>query len=158
MELESLYEQIILDHYRLRFGRGLREPFTAQAHHVNPSCGDEITLRVRLGEGPDPVLEDISYSADGCCSISQASMSVLAEQVTGEPLSAWRRRHEAFLEMMRGRGAVQPDEDVLGDAVAFAGVARLSNRVKCALLGWMALQDAIGQSLAAAASAEGNGS
>lgn len=148
MQLESMYQEIILDHYRNPHGKGLREPFSAQVHHVNPTCGDEITLRVALTDGPDPVICDVSYDGSGC-SISQASVSVLAELATGERLSELRTQHEAFLELMHGRGTVQPDEDVLGDAVAFAGVAQYPARVKCALLGWMALQDAIGRSLAA---------
>ncbi len=148
MQLEALYQEIILDHYRHPVGKGLREPFDAEVHHVNPTCGDEITLRVRLGDGPDPVLLDVGYDGQGC-SISQASVSVLAEMVTGQPLSQVRAEHEAFLRLMHGRGSVQPDEDVLGDAVAFAGVAQYPARVKCALLGWMALQDAMGRALAA---------
>lgn len=147
MQLESLYQEIILDHYRNPVGKGLREPCTAEVHHVNPTCGDEITLRVQLGSGPDPVIEDVSYDGQGC-SISQASVSVLHELVVGEPLSVERKQHQAFLELMHGRGTVEPDEELLGDAVAFAGVAQYPARVKCALLGWMALEDAIGQSLA----------
>ncbi len=151
-----MYQEIILDHYRRPHGKGLREPFSAQVHHVNPTCGDEITLRVALGDGPDPVLRDISYDGSGC-SISQASVSVLAELATQEPLSALQRQHDAFLELLHGRGSVEPDEELLGDAVAFAGVAQYPARVKCALLGWMALQDAIAQSLAAPVKGEGSG-
>lgn len=154
MQLDSLYGEIILDHYRNPYGKGLREPYAAEVHHVNPTCGDELTLRVRLGHGPDPVLADVSYDGQGC-SISQASASVLAELVTGKPLSAVRPLHEAFLELMHGRGQVEPDEELLGDAVAFAGVARYPARVKCALLGWMALQDAIAGALAQPATVEG---
>jgi nitrogen fixation NifU-like protein len=143
-----MYQEIILDHYRHPHGKGLREPYSSEVHHINPTCGDEITLRVALGDGPDPVLLDVSYDGAGC-SISQASVSVLAELATGERLSQLRPQHEAFLELMHGRGTVEPDEDVLGDAVAFAGVAKYPARVKCALLGWMALQDAIARSLMA---------
>jgi len=156
VHLEDMYQEIILDHYRRPIGKGLREPFTAQVHHVNPTCGDEITLRVALSDGADPLLADISYEGIGC-SISQASISVLAELATGEPLSRLREQHEAFLALMHGRGNVVPDEDVLGDAVAFAGVAQYPARVKCALLGWMAVQDAVARSLAAPVD-EGNGS
>lgn len=156
MQLESMYQEIILDHYRNPVGKGLREPYAAEVHHVNPTCGDEITLRLRLGDGADPAIEDISYDGQGC-SISQASVSVLAELATGEPLSEMRRQHEAFLELMHGRGQVEPDEEVLGDAVAFAGVAQYPARVKCALLGWMALQDAVAKALQAPVAAEGSG-
>jgi len=149
-----MYQEIILDHYRNPYGKGLREPFGAQVHHVNPTCGDEITLRVALSDGPDPVIEDISYDGVGC-SISQASVSVLAELATGKRLSDLRPVHEAFLELMHGRGAVVPQEEVLGDAVAFAGVAQFPARVKCALLGWMALQDAIARCLQAPVEGDG---
>ena len=148
MQLESMYQEIILDHYRRPVGRGLREPFGAQVHHVNPTCGDEITLRVALGEGADPVIEDVSFEGVGC-SISQASISVLHELAVGERLSQWQAQQEGFLAMMHGRGRVEPDEELLGDAVAFAGVAQYPARVKCALLGWMALQDAVGRALGA---------
>jgi nitrogen fixation NifU-like protein len=148
MQLDALYQEIILDHYRNPHGKGLREPFDSEVHHVNPTCGDEITLRVALGEGSDPVVSDISYDGSGC-SISQASVSVLAELATGERLSELQQQHEAFLALMHGRGTVEPDEELLGDAVAFAGVAQYPARVKCALLGWMAVQDAIAHSLAA---------
>ncbi|HET8661582.1 MAG TPA: SUF system NifU family Fe-S cluster assembly protein [Micromonosporaceae bacterium] len=138
MQLDNLYQEIILDHYKHPHGRGLREPFQAQAHHVNPTCGDEVTVRVRLGGS---TVEDISYDGIGCA-ISQASASVLHEQCSGRPLAQALRVHEAFAEMVGGRGEVKADEAVLGDGVAFAGVARYPARVKCALLPWMAFKDA----------------
>lgn len=139
MNLDQLYQEIILDHYKRPRGRGLREPYGGEAHHVNPTCGDEITLRVRLaGEK----IEDISYQGMGC-SISQASASVLYELVTGQDLDTALREHAAFAELMAGRGRVEPDEELLGDGIAFAGVARYPARVKCALLAWMAFKDAL---------------
>ena len=138
MQLESMYQEIILDHYKNPHGRGLREPFEAEVHHVNPTCGDEVTLRVHI---VDRVVEDVSYDAEGC-SISQASASVLHELLTGRTPAEAARIHDAFVELMQGRGQVQPDEDVLGDGVAFAGVAKYPARVKCALLPWMAFKDA----------------
>ena len=150
MDLESLYQEIILDHYKNPRGRGLREPFDAEVHHVNPTCGDEIALRVRL-EGDTVV--DISYDGQGC-SISQAAASVLFEQLTGNTITADLETADAFLALMQGRGQVEPDEDVLGDAVAFAGVAKYPARVKCALLSWMAWKDAVTQSAAAQAHKE----
>jgi len=143
VNLESLYQEIILDHYRHPRGKGLREPFDAQVHHVNPTCGDEITLRVDLADG---VVADISYDATGC-SISQASTSVMYEQFVGQPLTEVWPVHEAFVHLIEGRGKVEPDEDVLGDGIAFAGVAAYPARVKCALLGWMAFKDAAFQAL-----------
>ncbi|SCL69778.1 nitrogen fixation protein NifU [Micromonospora citrea] len=143
MQLESLYQEIILDHYKHPHGRGLRDAGdpadrVAEAHHVNPTCGDEVTVRVATdGE----VLHDVSYDGMGC-SISQASASVLHELLVGRAAGEAFRVHEAFVELMSGRGQVAPDEDVLGDGVAFAGVARYPARVKCALLPWMAFKDA----------------
>jgi nitrogen fixation protein NifU and related proteins len=147
MQLESMYQEIILDHYRNPHHRGLREPFDAEVHHVNPVCGDEITLRVLLKDAAgDPVVEDISYDSLGC-SISQASASVLADLVIGKPVDEAMRISQAFLELMQSRGSVEPDEDVLEDAVAFAGVSKYPARIKCALLGWMAWKDATARAL-----------
>ncbi|MFY1699492.1 MULTISPECIES: Fe-S cluster assembly sulfur transfer protein SufU [unclassified Solwaraspora] len=138
MELDQLYQEIILDHYKRPQGRGLREPYAAEAHHVNPTCGDEITVRVSLGD--DDRL-GVSHDGQGC-SISQASASVLYELVDGRSADEAFAVHGAFVELVSGRGQVEPDEDVLGDGVAFAGVARYPARVKCALLPWMAFKDA----------------
>ena len=145
MRLDQLYQEIILDHYKHPQGRGLRDPYDAEAHHVNPTCGDEITVRVRVGDG---VVDDVSYQGMGC-SISQASASVLYELVRGRKVDESLRTGEAFTEVMTGRGEVEPDEDVLGDGIAFAGVAKYPARVKCALLGWMAWKDATAQAVAA---------
>lgn len=133
--IDQLYQDIILDHYKHPHGRGLRDPYQGEAHHVNPTCGDEITIRVTSD------LSDISYDGMGC-SISQASASVLHELLKGRPPSEALAIHEAFLELMQGRGQVEPDEEVLGDGIAFAGVAKYPARVKCALLPWMAFKDA----------------
>ena len=133
--MSDLYQEIILDHYKHPHGRGLRDPFAGEAHHVNPTCGDEITVRV-TGD-----LSDISYDGMGC-SISQASASVLHELLSGRSAPEAFRVHEAFVELMQGRGQVEPDEEVLGDGIAFAGVAKYPARVKCALLPWMAFKDA----------------
>lgn len=138
MQLDELYQEIILDHWKHPRGRGLREPFAAESHQVNPTCGDEITVRVSLsGDG----VVDLSYEGMGC-SISQASASVLSELVNERPLGEAMKRHDAFAELLGGRGEVTPDEELLEDAVAFAGVAKYPMRVKCALLAWMAFKDA----------------
>ena len=144
MRLDQLYQEIILDHYKHPHGRGLREPYDAEAHHVNPTCGDEITLRVRMGDG---VIDDVSYQGMGC-SISQASASVLYELVRGRKVSDALSTGEAFTEVMTSRGTVEPDEDVLGDGIAFAGVAKYPARVKCAQLAWMAFKDALARAAA----------
>lgn len=141
--MEDLYQEIILDHYRNPQGRGLREPFEAEVHHVNPTCGDEIDLRLHLEERDGvPVVADISYAGQGC-SISQASASVLYDTIVGLPLDDALGAMDRFTEMVTSKGDVVGDEDTMGDAVAFAGVAKYPARVKCALLPWMAWKDAV---------------
>jgi len=142
-----MYQDVILDHYKHPHHRGLREPFGAEVFHVNPVCGDEVTLRVSLSEDGQTVA-DISYDGQGC-SISQAATSVLTEQVIGQSVSQALDTIDAFTEMVSSRGTVQGDEDVLGDGIAFAGVAKYPARVKCALLGWMAFKDALARASAA---------
>ncbi|MBD8505237.1 SUF system NifU family Fe-S cluster assembly protein [Hoyosella sp. G463] len=139
MRLEQMYQEVILDHYKHPHHRGLREPYGAEVHHVNPTCGDEITLRVHLEDG---IVADISYDGQGC-SISQASTSVLTDQLIGKPIGEAMRIVDAYQEMIGSRGAVEGDEDLLGDGIAFVGVAKYPARVKCALLGWMAFKDAV---------------
>jgi nitrogen fixation protein NifU and related proteins len=147
MQADSLYQQIILDHYRNPHHKGLREPFDAEVHHVNPVCGDEVTLRVTLKDvDGEPVVQDLSYDALGC-SISQASASVMSDLVIGKAVSEAMTISEAFLELMQSKGGGSPDEDVLEDAVAFAGVSKYPARIKCALLGWMAWKDATAQAM-----------
>lgn len=147
MNLETMYQEIILDHYKRPNGRGLREPFDVEVHHVNPSCGDEITLRVRLAHHEaGSWVEDISYDGQGC-SISQASASVMHDLLVGHSVTEGLEVLDDFTTLMQGRGTVEPDEDVLGDAVAFSGVAKYPARVKCALLSWMAWKDAVSQSV-----------
>ncbi|MDX6740538.1 Fe-S cluster assembly sulfur transfer protein SufU [Actinocorallia sp. A-T 12471] len=147
MQLESMYQEIILDHYRNPQHRGLREPFGAEVHHINPTCGDEITLRVALeGSGDDAVVKDVSYENQGC-SISQASASVMSDMIIGRTVKDAMRLGDEFLALMQSRGEIEPDEEVLEDAVAFAGVSKYPARVKCALLGWMAWKDATAQTL-----------
>ena len=143
MRLEQIYQDVILDHYKHPQHRGLREPFGAQVHHVNPVCGDEVTLRVSLSADGEHVT-DVSYDGQGC-SISQAATSVLTEQVIGHTVGEALKTVTAFTEMVSSRGNVAGDEDVLGDGIAFAGVAKYPARVKCALLGWMAFKDALAQ-------------
>lgn len=147
MQLEQMYQEIILDHYRNPHGSGLKEPYDAESFQINPTCGDEITLRVRLdGE----TVADVSHETLGC-SISQASASVLTDLVVGRSVGEAMKVLQAFQEMTQSRGTVEPDEDVLGDGVAFAGVAKYPARVKCALLSWMAFKDAISRSQEGAA-------
>ncbi|MFT4227605.1 Fe-S cluster assembly sulfur transfer protein SufU [Micropruina sp.] len=144
MSVEAMYQEIILDHYREKHHSGLREPYGAQVTHVNPSCGDEVMMRVAL-DGDR--ITDVSYEGVGC-SISQASTSVMSDLVIGRTVDEALALHEDFTEMMHSRGEMEPDEDRLEDAIAFIGVAKFPARVKCALLGWSAFKDAAAQALA----------
>ncbi|MBT0568056.1 Fe-S cluster assembly sulfur transfer protein SufU [Williamsia sp. CHRR-6] len=146
MRMEQMYQEVILDHYKHPHGRGLREPFGTEVHHVNPTCGDEITLRVALSDDLSTVA-DISYDGQGC-SISQAATSVLYDQVVGMSVDDALSTVASFNEMMTSRGTAEGDEDVIGDGIAFAGVSKYPARVKCALLGWMAFKDALAQTVA----------
>jgi nitrogen fixation NifU-like protein len=153
MELEELYRETILDHSRNQRRSGLREPFDTEVHQINPVCGDEVTLRLRLGAGAgaERVIEDVSYEAAGC-SISQAATSVMVDALTGRPAQDAVDAYGVFHGIVTTRGTVTMDpldglpEDLaeaLGDTPAFAGVARYPARVKCALLGWTALRQAL---------------
>ncbi|WP_041302589.1 Fe-S cluster assembly sulfur transfer protein SufU [Mycolicibacterium rhodesiae] len=146
MRLEQMYQEVILDHYKHPHHRGLREPFNAESYQVNPTCGDEVTLRVTLSDDGERVT-DISYDGQGC-SISQASTSVLTDQVIGQDVGAALKTLAAFTEMVSSRGTIEGDEDVIGDGIAFAGVSKYPARVKCALLGWMAFKSALAEASA----------
>jgi nitrogen fixation NifU-like protein len=149
--VESMYQEIILDHYKHPHHKGLREPFQAEVRHLNPTCGDEITLRVQLDDSPrGSRVADVSYVCEGC-SISQASASVLADLVIGKDIETATATYDEFLRLMQSKGTVEPDEDVLEDAIAFAGVSRYPARVKCALLAWMAWRDATAQAMGGSA-------
>lgn len=152
MNLESMYQEVILDHYKNPEHAGLREPFEAEVHHVNPSCGDELTLRVHLS-ADGGVVEDVSYAAEGC-SISQASTSVMAQEIIGRPVAEAREKLAEFEAMITSRGQREGDPELIGDGVAFAGVSRYPARVKCALLGWKAFEAATAEALNAALEAQ----
>jgi nitrogen fixation NifU-like protein len=149
-----MYQEIILDHYRNPHGRGLREPFEAEVHHVNPTCGDEVTLRVHLENNAagDPILSDVSYEGMGC-SISQASVSAMYDLVIGKTVPQALEAGEHFMTLMQAKGdasVAEKLEDELEDAVAFAGVSKYPARIKCALMSWMALKDASARALSVA--------
>jgi nitrogen fixation NifU-like protein len=151
MQIESMYQEIILDHYRHPHHKGLREPHDAEVHHVNPVCGDEVTVRVRLSPAGgtadgDTVVTDVSYDALGC-SISQASASVMTDLLIGKTVKEALAISDEFLALVQSRGDSQPDENRLEDAIAFAGVAKYPARIKCALLAWMAWKDATARAL-----------
>jgi nitrogen fixation protein NifU and related proteins len=139
MKVEELYQEIILDHYRSKHHSGLREPYEAEVLHVNPTCGDEVRLRVHL---VGDTVADVSYEAVGC-SISQASTSVMTDLVIGRDVAYDLDLYQEFLTMMQGKGQIEPNEERLEDGIAFAGVAKFPARVKCALIGWSAFRDAV---------------
>ncbi len=143
-DLERMYQQVILDHSREAHGRGLRdlgEPAVGESHQVNTTCGDEVTLRVGVADG---AVTDVAWEGQGC-SISQASVSVLHDLVVGEQRVSVDEVYEAFKALMHNKGEPLDEyrEDLLGDATAFVGVGKYPARIKCALLGWMALRDAL---------------
>jgi nitrogen fixation NifU-like protein len=158
-ELERLYQQVILDHARSAHGRGLVAVAPdavghrhGESHQVNPTCGDEVTLRVALSADGGTTVEQVSWEGQGC-SISQASLSVLTDLVTGGSAAEAERLGETFRALMasRGKGLDESLEDTLGDATAFTGVSQFPARIKCALLGWAALRDALARAGAASA-------
>ena len=144
MQLDSLYQEVILDHYKRPQHKGLAPDYDAQVHHVNPSCGDEISLNVKL-EGDR--VSAITWDGVGC-SISQASVSILSDLLLGKTISEADSVVANFTELMQSKGTMAGDDDVLEDAVALAGVSKFPARIKCALLGWMAYKDAVVQAQA----------
>ncbi len=141
MQLSNMYQEVILDHYKTPRGKGLKDAFDGEAHHVNPTCGDEITVRVKLSNDKKNI-ESISYDGQGC-SISQASASIMYEQVDHKSIEEFTSINEDFLKMMQSQGNYKGNEDLIGDGISMIGVAQYPARVKCALLSWMAAKDAI---------------
>ncbi|MGX7679786.1 Fe-S cluster assembly sulfur transfer protein SufU [Jatrophihabitans sp. DSM 45814] len=142
MSMDSMYQQIILDHYKHPNHRGELSTFDAEVHHVNPTCGDEVTLRVRVNEGE---IAELGWVGEGC-SISQASTSVMSDLVVGSSVPEALQLQETFLELMQSQGHHSLSEseiEALDDAIAFEGVSKYPARVKCALLGWMAMKSAV---------------
>jgi len=138
VELDSLYQEVILDHYRSPHHKGLSDDKDIQVHHNNPSCGDEITLNLKVQEGK---VSNISWDGVGC-SISMASASVMSHLLIGKTFREANVIFEAFMELMQSKGRSDGDESLLEDGVAFAGVSKFPARIKCALLSWMAFKDA----------------
>jgi nitrogen fixation protein NifU and related proteins len=144
MQLDNLYQEVILDHYKNPQHKKLSSTYDAQVHHINPSCGDEITLNVTLS---GQTVADVSWDGVGC-SISQASVSILSDLVLGKTLAQAQEISDSFMTLMQSKGTQAGDENLLEDAVALAGVSQYPARIKCALLGWMAFKDASVQALA----------
>jgi nitrogen fixation NifU-like protein len=144
MQLDNLYQEVILDHYKNPQHKKLNPTFDAQVHHINPSCGDEITLNVTLD---GQIVREVSWDGVGC-SISQASVSILTDLLIGKSLEEAQVISDSFMHLMQSKGTDKGDENLLEDAVALAGVSQYPARIKCALLGWMAFKDASVQALA----------
>lgn len=139
-ELQSMYQELILDHSRTPHGFGLRDEIAAQSHQLNPTCGDEITLQVHRAD--DGTIEAIAWEGHGCA-ISQASASLFADLVEGMTVPEVQQRIDVFREALRSRGKIDPDEELLGDAAVLGSVSRYVARVKCAMLAWVAAEDAM---------------
>lgn len=138
MELDSLYQEVILDHYKHPLNKGLSENYDIQVHHINPSCGDEITFNLSEEGG---IIKSITWDGVGC-SISQASISIASDLLLNKTLEQAGSITDDFVELMHSKGMKEGDPLVLEDAVAMAGVSKFPARIKCALLGWMAFRDA----------------
>ncbi len=143
MELDSLYQEVILDHYRTPLNKKLLPTFSKQVHHVNPSCGDEIDLNLVIEDGK---VQSLGWDGVGC-SISQASTSIMSDLVIGKTVDEALLTLESFTKLMQSKGTEKGDENILEDAVALAGVSKFPARIKCALLGWMAFKDAVMQTV-----------
>lgn len=147
--LESLYQELILDHSKRPVGKGLADAGdgerVATSHQRNPICGDEITLRVRL-DADGETIRDVTWDGAGC-SISQASASMLVSLVEEEgdrmPRAEASALVDGFRTALRSRGTVPLDEETFGDAAALSGVSKYTARVKCAMLAWVAFEDAL---------------
>ena len=139
--LNSLYTELVMEHDKRPLHAGLREPFTAEVHHVNPTCGDEITLRLQLSEDTSDI-EDVSYDAIGCA-MSRASASIMADLLIGRSTAEVEPVHEHMETVMRSRGRAEGDEELIGDGVALLGAAKFPARVKCVLMPWKAYQAAL---------------
>ena len=140
MQLDSLYQEVILDHYKRPHHKGLIAG-DIQVHHINPSCGDEITLSLKLSGSK---IASITWDGVGC-SISQASVSILSDLLVNKEVTEADAVLNSFVEMMQSKGKDSGDEAILEDGVALAGVSKYPARIKCALLGWMAYKDAVTQ-------------
>lgn len=141
--LNSLYTELVIEHDRRPLHAGLREPFQAEVHHVNPTCGDEITLRLQLsGHGEEQRIEDLSYDAIGCA-MSRAAASIMADLLIGRTVAEVEPVREHFEAAMGSRGRIEGDEDLIGDGVALLGAAKFPARVKCVLMPWKAYQAAL---------------
>ncbi|MCI6573657.1 MAG: SUF system NifU family Fe-S cluster assembly protein [Actinomycetaceae bacterium] len=148
-DLEQMYQAIILDAARERHGEGTLAAPDGESFQVNPTCGDQVDMQVKLSDDGER-LTDIKWNGHGC-SISQASISIMTDMLEGKSVDDLHELYDAFRTMMDSRGGELPDDlaDQLEDASAFHGVSKFPARIKCALLGWMALREAVDEALQA---------
>ena len=137
MALDDIYKEVILDHYKNPRNKRELPGAELQCHANNPLCGDEITVFAHV-EGGD--VAQVTFQGAGC-SISQSSASMMTEAVTGATVGDAKGLAERFRGMMAGE--VEPDEETFGDLVALKGVVQYPIRIKCAVLAWDVLQDAL---------------
>lgn len=137
--LGGLYQEVILDLARRPHAKGLEEGAASSSHQINPTCGDEVTLQLHVADGR---IDRIRWDGDGCA-ISQSSASILADLAPRLSPGELQVRIDAFRVAMRSKGRIEPDEKLLGDAVVLGGVSRYTARVKCAMLAWVAAEDAL---------------
>ena len=137
MSLDELYKEVILDHYRAPRNKGRLDPHDIMLERNNPLCGDEIELYLKY-DGDK--VNGIAFEGKGC-SISQASASMMTERVQGLDAKEARSLVESIKRMMAGEEEGDPNE--MGDLVSLKGVVKYPVRIKCALLGWNTLQEAL---------------
>ena len=141
--LASLYTELVMEHDKRPLHAGLREPFDTEVHHVNPTCGDEITLRVRLeGSGEQLRVRDLSYEAIGCA-MSRASASIMSDLLIGRTITEILPVQEHFEAAIGSRGRIPGDQELIGDGIALMGAAKFPARIKCVLMPWKAYQAAL---------------
>ena len=150
-DVDDLYQEIILDHYRSPRNQEKLAESDLEAQGLNPFCGDEVVIQIKLIDG---LVHAVSFKGAGC-SISQASASILTEVIKGKTLNEAEALYFRFRDMMYGKGPSEGGMDQLGEAEALAGVKKFPIRVKCALLAWATLEDAIKNHLKEAAGQEG---
>jgi nitrogen fixation NifU-like protein len=138
-DLTQLYQQLLVDHARAPQGHGLLEHPTNSSHQVNPTCGDEITMTLVTSDGH---IEQMGWEGHGCV-ISQSSASFLFTLIDGKSEAEMLALADVFRTAIRSRGEIELDEDTFGDAIALNGVSKYVARVKCAMLPWVALEDAL---------------
>ena len=139
-DLDSLYQEIVLDHYKSPRNQGLIQDPDMNAEGVNPFCGDRVVLTA--GINADGRIKKVGLTGEGCA-ISQSSASMLSEAIKGLDLEEAKGLIARFRGMMQGDDLSEEDEESLGDLVVLQGVRQYPIRIKCALLAWSTLQDAI---------------